>query len=313
MAKAKFINSVNLRGYVFSHTLQQRSTAEYNYISGTMNVATDDKGINVVPVNFFVREKTKTGSVNATYTNLKQIIESDATFENAGTDALRVRVDGAIDVNDFYNRDGELVSGKRVRGSFCHFLNATEDISTDKMPATLFEADVLLQSAAERETNDGSEYVSLQGFAFNYRGDVLPVTFSISSPEGTNFFLGEDISASNPYFGKVQGEIRSTVVVTEREQDSSQLAFGAPVVHETSRTFRTWEVTAADVNTGMSELTITQEELEKGIKEREVRLAELKAKTEERNGSAAGSAGFPASAAKPAATIPAASDKNYVF
>ena len=47
--------------------------------------------------------------------------------------------------------------------------------------------------------------------------------------------------------------------------------------------------------------------------EREVRLAELKAKTEERNSSAAGSTGFPASAAKPAPVIPAANDKNYVF
>ena len=313
MAKANFTNSVSVRGYVFSHTLQARETADYKYISGLVNVATDDEAVNVVPVNFFVREKTKSGGTNATYANLKQIIDTNNTFENAGTDALRVRIDGAIDVNDFYNREGELVTGKRVRGSCCHFLNACEAISTDKMPATQFEADVLLQAAVERESNDGSTYLSLQGFAFNYRGDVLPVTFSISNPEGMAFFGNEDISATNPYFGKVWGDIRSSVVVTETEQDSTQAAFGAPMVRETSRTFRTWEVVGANVNSGMDESTITQEELEKGIKEREVRLADLKSRTAERNGTTSGAAGFPSSAAPFQSATPTASDKNYVF
>lgn len=309
MAKANFTNNVSVRGYVFSHTLQARETADYKYISGLLNVATDDEALNVVPVNFFVREKTKSGGTNATYANLKQIIDTNNTFENAGTDALRVRIDGAIDVNDFYNREGELVTGKRVRGSFCHFLNATESMT----PATQFEADVLLQAAVERESNDGSPYLSLQGFAFNYRGDVLPVSFSISSPEGMAFFENEDISAANPYFGKVWGDIRSNVVVTKQEADDAQAAFGAPMVHETSRTFRTWEVVGANVNSGMDESTITQEELEKGIKEREVRLADLKVKTAERNGSTSGAAGFPASAAPFQSAAPAANDKNYVF
>lgn len=311
--KANFINNVPVRGYVFSHTLQERTTKDYTYISGTVNIATDDDAVNVVPVNFFVRELTKNNTINSTFTNLKQIIEHGVTYEDAGTDAMRVRVTGAIDANDFFNREGELVTGKRVRGSFLHFLNANEPISTDRVSAATFEADVLLQAAIERESNDGSEYVSLQGFAFNFRGDVIPVTFSISSEDGMNFFLSEDISPANPYFGKVWGEIRSTVVVTAQEQDDAQAAFGAPVVHETTRTFRTWEVVGANVNSGMGELTITQEELEQKVKEREVRLAELKAKTEERNSSAAGSTGFPASAAKPATTVPTASDKNYVF
>lgn len=312
--KENFVNNVTIRGYVFSHTLQERERTDgAKAIMGLVNIATDDEAMNVVPVNFYVQEKTRAGKDNATFGNLKQIMDSGVTYETAGTDANRVRVNGAIDVNDFYGRDGQLVSGKRVRGSFLHFLNAGEPIATDKTPATYFEADVLLQSAIERESNDGSEYMSLQGFAFNYRGDVLPVTFSISSSEGMNFFSNEDISANNPYFGKVCGDIRSNVVVTKQETDDTQVAFGAPMVHETSRTFRTWEVVAANVNSGMDESTITQEELEKGIKERETRLADLKAKTAERNGSASGAAGFPASAAPFQSAAPAANDKNYVF
>ena len=317
MAKQNFINNVSVRGYVFSHTLQERDSTRNpgeKIIMGIVNVATDDDALNVVPVNFFVNEKTKAGKTNATFTNLHQIIAENKTYEECGTDAARVRIQGAIDVNDFYGRDGQLVTGKRVRGSFLHFLNAGEAISSDKVPATSFEADVLLQAAVESESNDGSDYVSLRGFAFNYRGDVLPVTFSVQSEGGKNFFLGEDISAANPYFGKVWGNIKSTVVVSEQEEDSAKTAFGAPQVHETSRTFRTWEVVGANVNEGLGEDTITQAELTQKMGERNARLADLAARTQNQNNTATGRAGFPASAAAPASNaIPAKNDNNYVF
>lgn len=317
MAKQNFINNVSVRGYVFSHTLQERDSTRNpgeKIIMGIVNVATDDDAINVVPVNFFVNEKTKAGKTNATFTNLHQIIAENKTYEECGTNAARVRIQGAIDVNDFYGRDGQLVTGKRVRGSFLHFLNAGEAISSDKVPATSFEADVLLQAAVESESNDGSDYVSLRGFAFNYRGDVLPVTFSVQSEGGKNFFLGEDISAANPYFGKVWGNIKSTVVVSEQEEDSAKTAFGAPQVHETSRTFRTWEVVGANVNEGLGEDTITQAELTQKMGERNARLADLAARTQNQNNTATGRAGFPASAAAPASNaIPAKNDNNYVF
>lgn len=317
MAKQNFINNVSVRGYVFSHTLQERDSTRNpgeKIIMGIVNVATDDDALNVVPVNFFVNEKTKAGKTNATFTNLHQIIAENKTYEECGTNAARVRIQGAIDVNDFYGRDGQLVTGKRVRGSFLHFLNAGEAISSDKVPATSFEADVLLQAAVESESNDGSDYVSLRGFAFNCRGDVLPVTFSVQSEGGKNFFLGEDISAANPYFGKVWGNIKSTVVVSEQEEDSAKTAFGAPQVHETSRTFRTWEVVGANVNEGLGEDTITQAELTQKMGERNARLADLAARTQNQNNTATGRAGFPASAAAPASNaIPAKNDNNYVF
>lgn len=317
MAKQNFINNVSVRGYVFSHTLQERDSTRNpgeKIIMGIVNVATDDDALNVVPVNFFVNEKTKAGKTNATFANLHQIIAENKTYEECGTNAARVRIQGAIDVNDFYGRDGQLVTGKRVRGSFLHFLNAGEAISSDKVPATSFEADVLLQAAVESESNDGSDYVSLRGFAFNYRGDVLPVTFSVQSEGGKNFFLGEDISAANPYFGKVWGNIKSTVVVSEQEEDSAKTAFGAPQVHETSRTFRTWEVVGANVNEGLGEDTVTQAELAQKMGERNARLADLAARTQSQNNTAAGRAGFPASAAAPASNaIPAKNDNNYVF
>lgn len=299
--KKSFVNQLNIRGFVFSHTLQERLAKDgsQKFIFGQVEVATDEKAMNVVPVRFFANEKTKKGTDNATFANLKTIMESDETFEKVGDKALRVRISASVDVNDFYNREGELVSSKSVRGSFLHFLNHSEVIGD---AAARFETDMLIQAAIEKESRDGFPYMELKGFVFNYRGDVLPVSLSASTEQGMAFFASQDISASNPYFGKVWGDIKSTVVTVEKEKDDSAVGFGQVFVEPTTRTFRSWEVVGANVNQGMSEDTVTKEELDKGIKEREIRLAELKAKTDERNGSASGSAGFPTAAAvKPAA------------
>ena len=65
----------------------------------------------------------------------------------------------------------------------------------------------------------------------------------------------------------------------------------------------------------MNEDTVTQEELNKAMAERQQRLADLEARTNQQNSTAAGKAGFPAaSAAAPASSaVPAKNDKNYTF
>lgn len=305
--KATFTNSTSLRGYVFSHTLTERQItpkaggAPYNAIMGDVVIATDDDAMNTVKVRFFTRELTKAGKVNATFTNLKQIADENNTYEVNGKNAARVRVDGEITSNDFYGRDGNLVSAKSVRGSFLHFMSATEAFGPN--PA-FFEADTLVQRVTEKESMDGSEYLELAGYVFNYRGDVSPVTFSVSIPAGIKFFEGQDM----PYFGKLQGAIKSTTVVTEKEADDNDGGFGEEVVQPTTRTLRTWEVVSGKANQGMDESTITEEELKEAIKRRETYLATLKQQTEARNNSASGSTGFPTATATKKSNPVASSD-----
>lgn len=310
--KEHFINDAKIRGYVFSHTLQEReSTSEktkgQKYIFGNVNIATDEELINVIPISFFVNEKTAKGTTNATFTNLRQIIEE---FQESNPKAMRVRVDGSVDVNDFYNREGELVSAKRVRGSFLHFLNANEEIGDN--PA-YFETEAFFQSCAEKEGNQGNPYLELKGFVFNYRGDVLPVSFTSSSEAGMNFFNNCGISTSEPYFGKVWGNIVSTVVEVEKEADDSSVGFGTQVVQPTTRTFRTWEIIGANVPAELDESTVTLTEVAAKVQEREGRLAELKARTDERNASTQGQAGFPAAAVTAKPQTAATTSRDYEF
>lgn len=297
MAKSSYLNSVSIRGYVFStRNLEKRvSKKGVEYIGGTLNVATDDQALNVVPVNFtYVTATYKNGNPNTTYQYLESVINGEVkTFEAVGTEAGRVRIDGDIEVNDWISREGEMTSNKRVRGSFIHALNASEPIGDS--PAT-FECDMLAQSAVERESRDGSTYLEVRGFVFNYRGDLIPVNFSVTSEGGRQFFENEDISPASPYFGKVWGDIKSTIVVSKHEVDASNVGFGTQRVETTSSTIRTWEIAGANVNLGMGEDTITTDELKAADERRQQTLADVRARYEARQGNSA-PAGFPASAA----------------
>lgn len=283
--KPNMTNRVAIRGYLFSTDRLEKRVSQkgVEYIGGTINVATDEECLNVVPINFtYVTSTFKNGNANTTYQLLESIINGETkTFEVVGKDAARVRVDGDIEVNDWVNRDGEAIATRRVRGSFIHLLNANETFGNT--PAH-FEADMLIQSAVTMESMDGSDYMKLDGFVFNFRGDVLPISLSVASEGGMQFFENQDISTSEPYFGKVWGDIKSTVVTSTTEQDASEVGFGTPTVQTSSRTLRTWEVSGANVNLGLDDTTITMEELKAALEKRTSDLAEIRARYEARNG-----------------------------
>ena len=131
----KAINREHIEGYVYEHnlaikTVQNKESKNYGkeFINGTLDIQTDEAGLNVVTVNFtYVTEVTSKGTKNETYTTLKNIIENGKTVLVAGKDAAtKVRIDTALGLNDFYtSRNGEetLVSAKRNDGGFVHATN----------------------------------------------------------------------------------------------------------------------------------------------------------------------------------------------
>lgn len=321
MAKDRFENKVNLRGWVFDYKLDARTTStdantpNMEFISGWMDVATDEDGLNIVRVQWGflgTRRTYKNGKDNDTYTTVKEIASAGKSWKNDGKDAApRVRIDGSIETNDWVNNNGELVSPKQVTGQFCHTLTATEQTT----PCAKFSADMLAQSAAMRESMTGEEYMELKGFVFGWGDNIYPVTFSVPGEQGQKFFEDCDITPSDPYFGKVWGDICSTVQHIEREVDDSQVGFGQVAAVDQTRTLRTWNVEGANISLGLSEETVEQSDLERMMKRREERLADVKARSEARRNSSSGQAGFPASvtAAAPKKKVAATSDDDFQF
>lgn len=302
--RTNWTNNTHVEGYIFSHSLQARVTGEQSknpgtpFIQGIINVATDDQGMNVVPVSFtYVTERyARSGKENATYKVLQQILSgTQNTFEEVGTSALKVRIDGDVEINDFLGRDG-MVAAKRVRGSFCHLSNDVDFKAS-------FETDMLIAETTLREVEDGEDYMNVRGYVFNFRGDVLPVTYTIKNPDGIKYFENCEISNANPLLTRVWGNIISTTIETKNEIES---AFGGPQVNITTRTLRSWQIEgcAAEPYEYNDESTITVDEFKQKLVEREEYVAAEKKRAEDYQASRNASASAftaPTSNVKPAA------------
>ena len=128
----KAINTERIEGRVYQHsltikTVQNQTSANFGkeFISGDIEVAVDEAGLNVIPVHFtYVTATTNAGGENKTFTALKRIHDGGKTWITDGKDeALKVRIDTAIALNDFYTQDDQLVSVKKNEGGFVNIIS----------------------------------------------------------------------------------------------------------------------------------------------------------------------------------------------
>ena len=128
----KMINQEKFEGRVYQHdltikTVQNQASANYGkpFITGNLDIAVDEEGLNVVTVHFtYVSETTKSGTKNATYTALQKIINEGKAWITDGKDAAtKVKIDTALALNDFYGQDDTLISVKRNEGGFVTIVN----------------------------------------------------------------------------------------------------------------------------------------------------------------------------------------------
>lgn len=291
--KAKLINRERVEGKVYDHNLAVRTvqnTESKNYgkefINGTLDIATDDAGLNVVTIHFtYVTAETSKGNENKTFFVLKNIIDSNKTVLSVGSeDAMMVKVDTALGLNDFYtNRNGseELVSAKRNDGGFVSIVNRLDKESERNK----FECDMLINGTrlieADEEKHIDKDYLIVKGAVFNFRNAILPVEFIVKDAGGIKYFESFDASPSNMVFTKVWGTIESQTVIDRREEES---AFGEAAVREYERKIREWVITGTakePYEFGDEQDGITAEEVKKMLADREIYLADIKKKADD--------------------------------
>ena len=289
----KPINRERIEGRVYEHnlavkTVQNTESKNYGkeFINGTLDIATDDAGLNVVTVNFtYVTETTAKGTKNETYATLKNIIENGKTVLIDGADAATmVRIDTALGLNDFYtSRNGEetLVSAKRNDGGFVHTTNKLGEENT----RNTFEFDMLINGTrmveADPEKHIDNDYLIFKGEVFNFRNAILPVELIVKSAGGIKYFESLDASPSNLIFTKVWGKIESQTIVDKREEES---AFGEAAVKEYTRTVKEWVITGTakePYEIGDEQNGITADEVKKAMEDRNVYLADVKKRQDE--------------------------------
>jgi len=283
----KTINSEIIEGRLYQHnlelkTVQNKDSANFGteFISGTIDVATDEEGLNVISTHFtYVVEMTKNGKKNVTFGVLKSIIDGAKCWVTDGKDAaLKVRISTALALNDFYVAEGDgerLVSAKRNEGGF---VNIVKDLAPEAERNT-FKCDMVITGVtlveADPENNIPEDYLKIRGAVFNFRNDLLPVEFVCRDTSGMKYFEGLDVSAKNPVFTEVRGKIVSNTVEQKIEEES---AFGTVSVKTVSRNVKEWAIDWArptEYDFGADDV-LTEAELTKAMQNREVYLAEVK-------------------------------------
>ena len=281
-------NTEKIIGRIYQHDLavkqvQNKDSENFgkDFIAGNIEVATDEECLNVIKVHFtYVTPTNKTGAENKTYTVLKKIIDENKTITSVGKDsAMKVRIDTAIALNDFYNNNDELVSAKTNEGGFVTIIN---DLGEEK-ERNIFSVDMVITGVTHVDKDDEKkteEYASVRGAIFNFRNDLLPVEFNVKSSDGIKYFENLGASNSEPIYTKVWGKIISATSTTTQEVES---AFGEPAVRTYRNTNKEWVITGtAKVAYDFGDENIlTAQELTKAMQDREVYLADIKKRAEE--------------------------------
>ena len=283
----KFINAVHLNGFVHSHKLEKKvsGSASKNpgteYIRGDVNIATDNKCLNVVTVHFrYVTAVTARGT-NDTYNILERILNNDLgnVMDNGKDNAAYVRIDTAIALNEFYDKNDmeKLVSNRRLEGGFIH-LEVCPEEGIDESKSATFNEDIVINNCVRYEADDERgkpERVVIKGAVFDFRKALLPVEFTAVNPAAMDYFEGLEASPKNPVFTRIQGKIISQTVVKKIEEES---AFGEAIVKETPQSYKDYVVNWAQQTPYEwdSEDTILASELQDYVAAREIALATIK-------------------------------------
>ena len=311
----KNTNVENIEGRVYEHNLtlkkvqnQQSENYGKEFISGTVSVATDEAGLNVLTVHYtYVTEITKSGAQNATYGNLMKIMEGKTWVEDGKDLATKVRLTPSAALNDFYpNGQDQLVSQQRNEGGFVSILS---DLNPEGPGRQKFTFDTVITGVTLVEANPEigatEDYVKINCAIFNFRNDILPFSLVARSQGAIDYFMGLDASANNPIYTQVWGEIVSTTVKVEKTVES---AFGEPTVDVTEKRQREWVVTGAKPEIypfGEADY-MTVDELTKAIANRNVYLEEVKTRAKEYQASrgAAAVSAFKDTMPAPSTTVP---------
>ena len=314
-ANAKFINTEKIEGYVYStgnnfNQLSERVTGENSkhpgtkYIAGDLDIAVDDTGLNVVTVHYtYITETYASGQTNNTYIALKKIIDNpDKTWVNGGKDnAFKVQCTGAaIALNDFIAGDGSKVAAMRNENGFCSIVN---ELGPETERNT-FTADMLITKVthvdANPEKNIAEDFVTVSGAIFGYGPVLLPVSFVVRNEMGMNYFEGLDATPSNPIFTKVWGRINCMTIKTAKTEES---AFGEAAVQTYERKSREYVITGTakvPYDFGDDEI-LTVSDVNKMTQDRQVMLAEIEKRFNDRQTNKAGGVNFNATTATKAA------------
>ena len=243
--------------------------------SGTLHIATDEAGLNVIPVHYtFVLPTFGSGKEDSRFSAFEKIVAEEKTWLKVGKDeAEKIRLTPSGDLNDFYMvNDERMVSAQRNEGGFISFI---KELSPEGSARNKFTYDMIINKVTVVEPKEGTDdvlHARIHGVIFNFRGDVLPWDIIAYNPKAIEYFEGLGVSSKDPVYTQVWGSVRNTTVKVEREIEN---AWGDPVIEYSERTRREWVIEGSKPQV----YDFTEDdraELQKKVADRNVHLEEVK-------------------------------------
>ena len=235
--------------------------------SGTIHIATDEAGLNVIPVHYtFVLPTFGNGKVDSRFSAFEKITTENKAWVREGVgkeNAEKIRLTPSGDLNDFYMvNDDRAVSAQRNEGGFITFIKelAPEGTSRNK-----FTYDMIINKVTVVEPKEGTDdvlHARIHGVIFNFREAILPWDLIAYNPKAIEYFEGLGVSSANPIY-------------TIRVEKEVENAWGEPMVEYSERTRREWVIEGSKPQL----YDFTDEDradLQKKIADRNVHLEEVK-------------------------------------
>lgn len=275
----KMINKTHIEGLLYESTLEERiAGAEAKnpgakYISGKISVQVAED--NIITIDIYESAITKAGANNKKYPTVVQLISSPTVVANGIDAAIKVKVDSALAASDFPDkRTGEMISTFKNSGGFINIVSTVT-------PSATFETDILITSTTdEMVKNDDGDMeptgaLVINGLIFDFASRVIPVKFTIENPNGVEYFRNLEQNT----FTKVWGNMITQEVKTTKIEES---AFGDDKVVEFVSSKKKYVVTGVNkvpYDFGSEEI-LTVQEVQGALADRNVYLAEQKARAE---------------------------------
>jgi len=276
------INKEILEGRLYDFDLSKKTVknegSKYygqEFWSGTIHIATDEAGLNVIPVHYtFVLPTFGKGKTDSRFSAFEKITSEEKTWLKVGKEnAEMIRLTPSGDLNDFYIvNDDRAVSAQRNEGGFITFIKelAPEGTSRNK-----FTYDMIINKVTvvePKEDTDDVLHARIHGVIFNFRGAILPWDLIAYNPKAIEYFEGLGVSSAEPIYTQVWGSIKNTTIKVEKEVEN---AWGEPMIEYSERTRREWVIEGSKPQL----YDFTEEdtaELQKKIADRNIHLEEVK-------------------------------------
>lgn len=263
-------NNVVIEGTVAEVRIEAKKTNDKEFITGEVDIQTDENSIHTVKV--FANKLNKEGKESSLYKGIETIMNEYKSIASHGKEnADRVRItQGKVGLNEYVGQDDMIKSYPQLSANFINRLTATEEFN----PKAEFEVEMYVHSVAEEMKNDEETgRAILKGLVPVYGGKVIPFSFIVADKDAVDYVSNNYEAGSTV---TVYGDIVNRVNVVKKEVE---VGFGKPQEKITRTTVREYVVTGGTPPLDSDDSkAYSTDIIKKALVEREAYHEEMKAK-----------------------------------